>query len=189
MIQPSIEQRTSDRCPLCKSRELSPVDDRLASGRLATCGSCGWEGDEAQTWPSFREMGIPADYCGACGRRRLFGCGHQPHQELEIMRSVAIGKGEPDPVTGAAFTSAQRSHWIESGDVVDVNEVERAAGQVPLDIRQRIAAIIAESFPGGQVVERRRDPDEPGWFVMIDDPADEFEYVEIYVNADGSWEA
>jgi hypothetical protein len=58
------------------------------------------------------------------------------------------------------------------------------------DLMRRVDEIIASHFPPGTLPDEvRRDPDEDGFFVMLDDPTNEFEYVQIYINADGTWEA
>jgi spermidine synthase len=58
------------------------------------------------------------------------------------------------------------------------------------ELDARVAEIIRTRFPEGTfVTDRRIDVEGDGWFVVLDDPTDEFEFVEIFVNHDGSWEA
>lgn len=117
----SIEHLTADRCPVCKSRDTASLDYEDDTDS-AECNACGHVGMVYTFWPSLEDMHVPKDYCGACGRRRSFGCGHQPYQEIELMRYRAIASGAVDPVTFEPFTSAQRQYWIESGKVIDIEE-------------------------------------------------------------------
>lgn len=58
------------------------------------------------------------------------------------------------------------------------------------DYGQLVKDIISSHFPAGTyVVDYRRDPEERGYFVILDDPSDEFEFVEIYVGSDGTWDS
>ena len=58
------------------------------------------------------------------------------------------------------------------------------------ELDARVAEIIRTRFPEGTfVTDRRIDVEGDGWFVVLDDPTNEFEFVEIFVNHDGSWEA
>lgn len=57
------------------------------------------------------------------------------------------------------------------------------------EIVARVDEIIASSFPPGTIpAGLRMDPEGDGFFVMLDDPTNDFEYVEIFVNHDGTWE-
>lgn len=53
--------------------------------------------------------------CGGCG------CEGEAH-EFMSHREQAMRHGYADPKTGDAFTSAQRQAWIESGQIVDVED-------------------------------------------------------------------
>lgn len=120
-ITDAVRDACADRCPECGSRELAYMDDAAPDAlETAECGNCGHEGDESEFWapnPYVRDI-----TCKACGIRRSWGCGHSYEQELAAERLRAIEAGEADPVTGEAFTSAQRQHWIETGNVIDTEE-------------------------------------------------------------------
>lgn len=127
---PSIERLTDPRCPDCGARgEDITMSLDTPDGPADTCHACGRTesldtGDPGAFWPkrSSDLPMLPVGYCGACGRRRTWGCGHTYDQELHVMRLHAIERGEADPVTGEAFTSAQRQHWIDTGDVIDAED-------------------------------------------------------------------
>lgn len=58
------------------------------------------------------------------------------------------------------------------------------------EMKTRVAEIIATRFPPGTfITDYRVDVEGDGWFVILDDPTDEYEFVEMFVNHDGSWEA
>lgn len=57
-------------------------------------------------------------------------------------------------------------------------------------MKARVDEIVRTRFPDGTfVTDRRVDVEGDGWFVVLDDPTNDFEFVEIFVNFDGTWEA
>lgn len=79
----------ADRCPVCKSHEVSAFDymnEDSSFGEFGMeCGACGHEGAESTFWPTREELNLPADHCAACHRRRTWGCGHTFEQELAAL--------------------------------------------------------------------------------------------------------
>ena len=84
-----------DRCPKCKSQEVSWTEltgEDLANADMDVdsmppegmeCHDCYHIGEEYTFWPTLDELGLSENHCEACGCRRSFGCGHSTEQEIE----------------------------------------------------------------------------------------------------------
>lgn len=109
-----------DACEACGRRltwgcghsleaEHAAVEHRLTAEHQS--GAC-WHYDHADCSPDH------------CAERAKSATWHPPSGYAPLMshRVQALAQGYADPHTGEAFTSAQRQAWIDSGELVEVED-------------------------------------------------------------------
>jgi hypothetical protein len=72
----------ADRCPKCKSEDVSRLEEDARGEDVLACDACEYTAPESEFWPTRAELGLSLTHCECCNRTLTWGCGHTNEQEL-----------------------------------------------------------------------------------------------------------